>query len=102
MASTDDAVILTAMEHKLTPNDIHRLDRHYPKTLDKLKEYQPLDSQDIINLTRAGASDDVIIHEIAATRSSFYLTPEDEAELSQAGISNRVIAAMKATVDDSY
>lgn len=102
MASADDNVLFTAMEHKLTPNDLHRLDRHYPQTLDKLKEYQALNSQDIINLTRAGVADDVIIHEIKATRSSFYLTPEDEAQLYQAGVSRRVIVAMKATVDDSY
>ncbi|MDN3505606.1 MAG: hypothetical protein P0S96_00040 [Simkaniaceae bacterium] len=102
MASADDSVLLTAMEHKLTPNDLHRLDRHYPQTLDKLNDYQPLNSQDIINLVRAGVSDEVIIHEIGATRSTFYLTPEDEAKLYQAGVSRRVILAMKATVDDSY
>ncbi|NGX26815.1 MAG: hypothetical protein K940chlam6_00740 [Chlamydiae bacterium] len=102
IASAEDSVILTALEHKLTPNDIHRLDRHYPKTLEKLEKYRNLNAQDIKNMTRAGVTDDVIIHEIKATRSSFFLTPEDERELEQAGVSRKVIMAMKQTVDDRY
>jgi hypothetical protein len=102
VATIDDTVFKTGMDHKLTESDLDRLDRHYPGTLEKLKNYQHLEAQDVINLVRAGVSDDVIINEIHATRSTFFLTPKDEEELSQAGVSRRVILAMKHTVDDRY
>jgi hypothetical protein len=102
IASANDQVILTASDHKLTPEDIHRLDRYYPKTLEKLENYRELNAQDIKNMTRAGIADPVIIHEIQLTRSTFFLTPEDEHELEQAGVSKKVIMAMKHTVDDRY
>lgn len=89
--------IPTALEQKLTPDDIERLKRHYPKTLQRLENYKPLYMQDIINMTRAGVSDDTIIHEIHLTRSSFYLTPQNEQTLLQAGVSKRVINEMMDT-----
>lgn len=83
-----------ALEHKLSEQDIARLKRHYPMTLRRLKDYHPLTPQDIINMTRAGITDKVIIHEIQVTRSQFYLTPEDEQRLVQGGVSKRVIETM--------
>lgn len=94
--------IPVAMEHRLTDEDMHRLRRHYPNTLERICHHDPLLLQDIINLTRAGVSDDVIIHEIHVTRSSFYLTPENEKTLQQAGISKRVIDEMLDTTNDHY
>ena len=86
----------------LTKEDKSRLERHYPKTLEKIEKHHRLNLQDIKNLTRIGASDDVIIYEISSTRSFFFLTPDDEEELQQAGVSNRVIDAMKDTIQDQY
>lgn len=102
IASSNQDFILAALSHKLTPNDRHRLQRYYPRTLEKLKNYQNLTPQDVVNMTKAGISDDVIIYEMGATRSSFFLTPEDEVELQQAGVSRKVIRAMKDTIDDRY
>lgn len=79
-----------------------RLERHYPKTLEKLDNQRPLRMIDVINLTRAGFSDREIIHEIHATRSSFYLTPDDEQTLEQAGVSKRVIDEMKDSAYTRY
>lgn len=102
IASSDQNFILTEFSHKLTQDDIQRLDRYYPKTLEKIEKYQNLNVQDVINLTKAGVADDVITYEIRATRSAFFLTPQDERELQQAGVSRKVIRAMKDTVDDRY
>lgn len=91
-----------ALQHKLTDDDLQRLHRFYPKTLERIREYRPLYMQDIINMTRAGVSDDVIIHEMRVTRSSFYLTPQNEQTLEQAGVSRRVINEMMDTAVDRY
>jgi len=80
---------------RLSPEDKKRLYRYYPSTLTKIENNDSLSLQDIKNLTRIGVSDDVIIYEIGATASLFYLTPDDETELEQAGVSYRVIQAMK-------
>lgn len=102
IASSNQDFIKVAFTHKLTPNDLQRLKRNYPKTLEKIEKYQNLTIQDVINLTKAGVADDVISYEIRVTRSAFFLTPEDERELQQAGVSRKVIRAMKDTVDDRY
>ena len=94
--------ISAALTHKLTKDDIQRLKRHYPQTLRRLQDYQPLRMQDIINMTRAGVSDSTIIHEIRVTRSSFYLTPQNEQTLLQAGVSRQVINEMMDTAVDHY
>lgn len=92
-------LILIADIHPLTKEDVDRLYRFYPKTLEKIQKNEKLHIQDIKNMTRAGLADDVIIYEIQYTRSQFYLTPGDEKELSQAGVSKAVISAMKDTID---
>ena len=102
IASSNEEFLLTALEHKLSPEDLQRLKQSYPTTLRKLKNSQNLTMQDIINMTKAGIADEVIVHEIEATRSTFFLTPEDEEELSHAGVSRKVILSMKDTVDDRY
>lgn len=102
LASNDPNILLTSLSHLLTPEDRDRLYRYYPKTLDRIEQYKKLSSQDIINMTKAGVEDDVILHLIRATRSTFFLTPDDEKQLSQAGVSRRVIVEMKNTVDDRY
>ncbi len=100
IASTEMRFI--ASDTSLTREDYDRLDRHYPKTLEKLHNSKTLTSQDIINMTRAGLADEVIVYEITHTRSHFYLTPDDERHLEQSGVSRRVIMSMKHTTNDHY
>ena len=85
----------------LTRGDKERLNK-YPDTLKKIDHAKPLTIQDIKNLTRSGVSDRAIIALIHQTRSTFYLTAEDEQELMQAGISNKVIEDMKSTASGRY
>jgi len=93
------AVFVLSSSPGLMEGDLKRLERHYPKTLEKIEDNRPLSIQDIKNLTRAGVADAVIIHEISTTRSIFYLSPEEEQELKQAGVSHAVINHMKNTSD---
>ena len=83
----------------LDTDDRDRLHRFYPITLDKIEKNRSLAIQDIKNLTRAGVSDEVIIYEIAATKSTFYLTLSDKTELEQAGAPKKVIQHMLMTSD---
>ncbi len=97
IASTE--MIPIASSGPLTREDVDRLYRFYPKTLERIQGLERLSVQDIKNMTRAGLDDEVIKYEISVTRSKFYLTPSDEETLAQAGVSNRVIRAMKDTID---
>ena len=86
----------------LTKDDIQRLDRHFPDTLDKIAKMKRLDYTDIIHLTRAGVSDAEIIEIIEKTKSQFFLSHVNEQQLRQAGVSNRVISVMMSTADPRY
>lgn len=104
VASMDDdlKILIAQIETPLTKEDVYRLDRHYPKTLEKIYKNQRLQAQDIINLTRAGVADGVIIEIIEKSESLFFLTPHDVQELTQAGVSKKVISVMQKTVDTHY
>lgn len=90
------------MAHPLEPSDRTRLEYKYPQTLAKIDKKQHLSVQDIKNLTRSGIADPVIIYEISATHTIFYLTPEDEDELRYAGVSEKVIDHMRKTGESRY
>ncbi len=62
-----------------------------------LSDQEKLGISDIIVLTRAGVSDDVLIDKIARTRSVFRLTAEEVSVLVREGVSNRVINFMLNT-----
>jgi len=94
-ADDDISVLFAKIQTPLTKEDVHRLDRYYPKTLEKIYKNRPLESLDVINMTRAGVSDPVILEIIKKTGSSFRLTGRDLKRLSQAGVSKRVITWMK-------
>ena len=55
---------------------------------------QQLSVGDIIELTKAGASDEVIMSQIEATGSYFKLSVKDIETLREAGVSNKVIEYM--------
>lgn len=57
----------------------------------------PMTKSDIIELSKAGVSDDVIISQIRATQSTFILSNEEIIELKQAGVSEKVIDYMVRT-----
>lgn len=95
-------ILISQIETPLTKEDQKRLDRHYPGTLEKVYRNQRLQLQDIINLTRSGVEDRVIIEIIETSQSQFFLTPENERELDQAGVSKRVILVMRDTADSDY
>ncbi len=102
IAKADTDILFQSVENSFNNNDRKRLKRQYPKTLEKIEKRKPLSLQDIKNLTRSGISDPEIIEEISKTHSIFYLTPPDEKELEDAGVSNRVIEHMKETSDTHY
>jgi hypothetical protein len=67
-----------------------------PSTTGKL-----LTNSDIISLTRAGLSDEVIISVIQRSQRNFDLTPEALIALKKSGVSNKVIEAMVRGVPPS-
>lgn len=95
-------LLVAQIDTPLTKEDQHRLDRQYPNTLEKIYKNQRLQSRDIIHLTRSGVADTVIIEIIEETHSQFFLTPDDELMLSQAGVSKKVISVMHSTTDTTY
>lgn len=60
---------------------------------------QPLSIADIKAMARAGVSDDVIINQINSTRAVYHLDANAIIDLSNAGVSQKVIAYMISTGD---
>lgn len=99
-ASTDDLYLpIAQIIAPLTKDDMKRLDRFYPTTLEKIAKNERLDAQDIIHMTRAGVADSAIIEIIDRTSSVFYLSQINEQELRQAGVSKKVISVMQKTTE---
>lgn len=100
VASTDQIYVpVMQIISPLTRDDMQRLDRFYPATLEKIAKNERLDAQDIIHMTRAGVSDPAIIEIIDRTSSLFYLSQINEQELRQAGVSKKVISVMQKTTE---
>ncbi len=55
---------------------------------------EPMTTEDVIALSKAGVSDDVIINQMIASGSAFQLTTDDIIDLEKAGVSEKVISAM--------
>lgn len=99
-ASTDELYLpIAQIIAPLTKDDMQRLDRFYPATLEKIAKNERLDAQDIIHMTRAGVADSAIIEIIDRTSSVFYLSQINEQELRQAGVSKKVISVMQKTTE---
>jgi len=100
VASTDPIYVpVMQIISPLTKDDMQRLDRFYPATLEKIAKNERLDAQDIIHMTRAGVADPAIIEIIDRTSSLFYLSQINEQELRQAGVSKKVISVMQKTTE---
>lgn len=81
----------------LDESDRRSLDRESPSTIRKIDRGEQLSTDDIKKMTKAGISDDVIISQIKATKSVFYLSSADIIDLKKAGVSQRVINEMIQT-----
>ena len=71
-----------------------RLRRSAPETYQRMDRGQPLSIADIKSLSRARISDDIIISQIANTQASYRLSTADIIDLSDSGVSDRVIKYM--------
>ncbi len=81
----------------LDESDRRSLDQESPSTTRKIDRGEQLSTDDIKKMTKAGLSDDVIISQIDATKSVFYLSSADIIDLKKAGVSQRVINHMIQT-----
>ncbi len=87
------AIIGAALES----SDRDSLQKQSPRTLNKIDNKEPLSVDDIKKMSKAGLSDNVIISQIQATNSVFYLSTADIIDLKNAGVSQRVIDYMIQT-----
>jgi outer membrane lipoprotein SlyB len=88
------AVTGAIVGHALDESDRQALEAQNPRTLRKIDHEEDLEVQDIKDMSKAGIKDDVIISQIRATQSQFYLTTADIIDLKNSGVSQRVIDAM--------
>jgi len=78
----------------LDEQDRKAMEQNSPHTLNKIDRGEQLNVQDVINMSRNGLSDSVIINQIKATKSVFYLTSDQIIEMRNAGVSEKVINYM--------
>ncbi len=78
----------------LDAQDRQNMQQNAPQTLHKIDNQQALSPSDIEAMAKNGLHDDVIIEQIKATNSVFYLTSDEIIELKNAGVSENVISYM--------
>lgn len=93
IGATSGALIGAALDS----SDRSSMERQNPRTLRKLDDREQLSMNDIKEMTKAGLSDNVIISQIDATGSLFYLSTADIIDLKHSGVSQRVIDYMIQT-----
>jgi outer membrane lipoprotein SlyB len=81
----------------LEDSDRESLHRQSPHTLSKIDQREPLTVDDIKEMTQARWSDQVIINQIDATHSVFYLSTADIIDLKNSEVSQKVIDYMIKT-----
>lgn len=81
----------------LEQEDRDRLQRQSPRTLNKIDNGEHLSVSDVKKMSKAGLSDTVIIDQIKATHSIFYLSTADIIDLKKSGVSQKVIDYMIQT-----
>lgn len=81
----------------LESSDRDSLQQQSPRTLNKIDNKEQLSVDDIKKMSKAGLSDNVIISQIQATNSVFYLSTADIIDLKNAGVSQRIIDYMIQT-----
>lgn len=83
--------------YSLDEQDRRNMEQESPRTLRRIDNGEPLTTNDIKDMTKAGLNDDIIISQIQSTRSVFYLSTADIISLKNAGVSQRVIDYMIRT-----
>jgi hypothetical protein len=86
-----------AIISSLDESDRSSLEKQSPRTLNKIDNGEQLSTDDIKKMTRAGISNEVIINQINATQSVFYLSSADIVDLKKAGVSQKVVSYMIQT-----
>jgi hypothetical protein len=86
-----------ALISSLDASDRSSLEKQSPRTLKKIDNGEQLSTDDVKKMSRAGLSDEVIITQIDATKSTFYLSSADIVDLKKSGVSQRVISTMIQT-----
>ncbi len=81
----------------LDAQDRRNLEQNAPQTLHKIDNHQELTPYDVESMVKNNLSDDVIIDQIKATKSTFYLTSNQIIELKNAGVSEKIISFMIQT-----
>ena len=81
----------------LDDSDRKAMQRHSPRTLDRIDRGEQLSIDDVKKMTKAGLSDQVIISQIDATQSVYYLSTADIIDLKHYGVSQKVIDHMIQT-----
>src|SRR5215469_16240456 len=96
--------IFGAITGTLIGNSIDRaqadqLQAQAPVTYVRVQQNQPLTVDDVKALVRAKVSDDVIIAQIQNSHTIYHLSPQDIIDLHSAGVSDRIVNFMIATVN---
>lgn len=78
-------------------HDRQKLNRSSPQTMGRIDRGEPLTVQDVKNMSQNGIKDEVIINQIKATNSVFYLTSDQIIDLKKSGVSQHVINYMIQT-----
>lgn len=86
-----------AIGYAMEKQDRKTMEKKAPDTLNKIDRGEQLSIRDVEKMSSAGINDDVIINQIKATNSVFYLSADDIVELKNAGVSQHVINYMIET-----
>ena len=86
-----------ASDTALDDSDRSSMQQQSPKTLRKIDHREQLSTDDVKKMSKAGLSNTVIINQIQATHSVFYLSTADIIDLKNSGVSQRVIDYMLQT-----
>jgi len=81
----------------LDEQDRKIMEKNSPKTMKRLDRGEQLSINDIKAMSKNGLSDNVIIGQIQATGSLFYLNTDQIIDLKNSGVSQRVIDYMIQT-----
>lgn len=81
----------------LDAQDRDKMKKQSPKTLDKIDHGEQLSTNDVVQMSKAGLSDKVIISQIDASHSVFRLNSSDIINLKNEGVSQKVINHMIET-----
>lgn len=86
-------------QNKLDREDRKIMEQRSPSTLQRVDEGSSLTVNDVIELSQAGVSDDVILGYLRESRSTFKLNQEQIYLMQNSGVSQRVINYM---IDTGY